>query len=150
MVMHIILFLMQIMRIFSFSPRSMDFFAQPPFSEQELIIISTVIGLLISAIIIVTVVVCASCSARREKRIPEHERGAVYWTMKSGELLIDGYICLFAIIIAVTFFLVPFIFTPNLAIPIVIVFLIGVLITVVISYILGRREREKVRETHGA
>ncbi len=135
-------------RIFSPIPRSMKTLAQLPPSELQILIISIVIGVIISATIIIVIYVCASYASRREKRTPEAERGVVYWTMKPGSSLIEGYVCVITIIVAVAYFLVPHLFTPNLAVPIIIAVLIGLIIIMIISYRIGRRLREQAQETH--
>jgi amino acid transporter len=138
---------LRITRSFSSIPRNRTILAQLPPSEQQILIMSIVIGIIISATIIVVVYVCASYASRREKRIPEAERGTVYWTMKPGAFLIEGYLCVITIIVSVAYFLVPHFFTPNLAVPVVAAVLIGLIIIVIISYRLGRRLREQTQET---
>jgi heme/copper-type cytochrome/quinol oxidase subunit 2 len=139
---------LRITRSFSSIPRSLKILAQLPLSDQQILIMSIVIGIIISATIIVVVYVCASYASRREKRTPEAERGTVYWTMKPGAALIEGYICVITIIVSVAYFLVPHFFTPNLAVPVIAAVLIGVIIIVIISYRIGRRLREQAQEPH--
>lgn len=137
---------LRITRSLSSIPRSLKLLAQLSPSEQQNLIIAIVIGIIISATIIVIVYVCTSYASRREKRIPEAERGTVYWTMKPCAALIESYICVITIIVSVAYFLVPHFFTPNLVVPVIAAVLIGVIIILIISYRWGRQLREQAQE----
>lgn len=133
---------------FSSLLRSLKILAQLPPSDEQKLIMAIVIGLTISVTIIVVVYVCARYASRREKRTPEAEKGVAYWTMKPCAYLIEGYICLITIIVSIAYFLVPHLFTPNLAGPVILAVLIGLVIIMILSYRMGRRLREQAQRAH--